>query len=73
MSGEPQVITDDSKIISVIDDFENVDNTLAPQLSWDMPLGTVPFHCEGAWAALLEAPASARAINTLGIIPPGER
>lgn len=68
VSGEPQVITDDSKIISVIDDFENVDNTLAPQLSWDMPLGTVPFHCEGAWAALLEAPASARAINTLGII-----
>lgn len=68
VSGEPQVITDDSKIISVIDDFENVDNTLAPQFSWDMPLGTVPFHCEGAWAALLEAPASARAINTLGII-----
>lgn len=68
VSGEPQVITDDSKIINVIDDFENVDNTLTPQLSWDVPLGTVPFHCEGAWAALLEAPASARAINTLGII-----
>ena len=68
VSGEPQVITDDSKIISVIDDFENVNNTLAPQFSWDMPLGTVPFHCEGAWAALFEAPASARAINTLGII-----
>lgn len=68
VSGEPQVITDDSKIINIIDDFENVDNTLTPQLSWDVPLGTVPFHCEGAWAALLEAPASARAINTLGII-----
>lgn len=68
VSGEPQVITDDSKIINIIDDFENVDNTLTPQLSWDVPLGTVPFHCEGVWAALLEAPASARAINTLGII-----
>lgn len=68
VSGEPQVITDDSKIINIIDDFENVDNTLTPQLSLDVPLGTVPFHCEGAWAALLEAPASARAINTLGII-----
>ena len=44
VSGEPQVITDDSKIINVIDDFENVDNTLTPLLSGDVPLGTVPFQ-----------------------------
>lgn len=68
VSGEPQVITDDSKIINVVDEFENVDNELSPQFAWDLPLGTVAFHCEGAWAALLEAPASARAVNTLGII-----
>ena len=43
-------------------------NTLTAQYEWDLPLGTVPFHCEGSWAALLEAPASARTINTLGII-----
>ncbi len=59
VSGEPQVITDDSKI---------VDNPLAAQSAWDLPLGTVPFHTEGAWAALLEAPASARSVDTLGII-----
>lgn len=68
VSEEPQVITDDSKIVNVIEDFEGVDNVLASQFVWDLPLGTVPFHCEGAWAALLEAPASARAVNTLGII-----
>lgn len=68
VNGEPQVITDDSKIINIVDEFEGVDNPLAPQFVWDLPLGTVPFHCEGAWAALLEAPASARAVNTLGII-----
>lgn len=67
-SGEPQVITDDSKITDVVEDYKNVDNTLAAQFAWDIPLGTVPFHSEGAWAALLEAPSSARSINTLGII-----
>ena len=68
VSGEPQVITDDSKITSVIDEFEGVDCDLAPQSQWDLPLGTIPFHSEGSWAALLQAPASARAINTLGVL-----
>lgn len=68
VSGEPQVITDDSKITNVTEDFGGVGNTLTAQYEWDLPLGTVPFHCEGSWAALLEAPASARTINTLGII-----
>lgn len=65
---EPQVITDDSKIVNVIEEYENVDNALQPQFMWDLPLGTVPFHTEGSCAALLEAPASAKAVNTLGII-----
>lgn len=68
VSGEPQVITDDSKIINVAEDYEGVDTTLSAQFEWDLPLGTVPFHCEGSLAALLEAPASARTVNTLGII-----
>ncbi len=68
VSGEPQVITDDSKITDVVEEYKNVDNALAAQFAWDIPLGTVPFHSEGAWAALLEAPSSARSINTLGII-----
>lgn len=65
---EPQVITDDSKIVNVVEDYEGIEGELSPQFSWDLPLGTIPFHCEGAWAALLEAPASASSVNTLGII-----
>lgn len=68
VTGEPQVITDDSKIVNVTEEYENVDNALSAQFAWDVPLGTVPFHTEGAWAALLEAPSSARSVNTLGII-----
>ena len=67
-TGEPQVITDDSKIVNVIEEYESADPSIAAQFAWDLPLGTVPFHCEGAWAALLQAPESARAVNTLGII-----
>ncbi len=68
VTSKPQVITDDSKIVNVTEEYENVDCGLQPQFAWDLPLGTVPVHCEGSWAALLEAPASARAVNTLGII-----
>ena len=67
-SGEPQVITDDSKIVNVTEEYKEADTGLAAQFSWDLPLGTVAFHCEGAWAALMQAPESAREINTLGII-----
>ena len=67
-SGEPQVIEDDSKVIDVVEDYENVDSTMASQLEMDLPLGTVPFHSEGAWAALLLAPETARSVNSLGIL-----
>ena len=56
VSGEPQVITDDSKIVNVTEEFKSVDNPIAVQSAWDLPLGTVPFHSEGAWAALLRRP-----------------
>lgn len=67
-SGEPQVITDDSQIVSVTESYEGVDATLTPRFTWELPVGTVPFHCDGPWAALLMAPASARSVNTLGIV-----
>ena len=67
-TGEPQVITDSSKIVNVTEEYKEADPALAAQFSWDLPLGTVAFHSEGAWAALMQAPASAREINTLGII-----
>lgn len=67
-TGEPQVITDSSKIVNATEDYKETDPGLAAQFSWDLPLGTVPCHSEGAWAALMQAPASAREINTLGII-----
>ena len=67
-TGEPQVITDSSKIVNVTEEYKEADPGLAAQFSWDLPLGTVPFHSEGAWAALMQAPASAREVNTLGII-----
>lgn len=75
VKGEPEVVTDESKIINVIDEYESVDNALEPQLSWDVPLGTVLSHGEGVWAAIMEAPASAHAVNTLGVmsLASGER
>lgn len=68
VTGEPQVITDDSKIINVIDEYQDADPNMAEQYIWDLPLGSVPFHAEGSWAALLMAPESAREVNTLDII-----
>ena len=65
---EPEVITDDSKIVNVIDEYKEADAGLAAQAEWDLPLGTVPFHSEGSCAALLNAPESARQVNTLGIL-----
>ncbi|MDO4436548.1 MAG: hypothetical protein Q4B77_01140 [Coriobacteriaceae bacterium] len=68
VKGEPEVVTDESKIINVIDEYKNVDCPLNAQMSWDLPLGTVVAQSEGAWAAVIEAPASARAVNTLGVV-----
>ena len=66
-SGEPQVV-DDSKTIDVTEDYESVEDVMEPQFSWDLPVGTIPFHCGGAWAALFMAPESAHSVNTLGVI-----
>lgn len=67
-TGEPQVVTDDSQIVDVIEDYENVDNTLAATGSWSLPLGTMLFHTGGVWAAAMLTPESARQVNTLGVL-----
>ena len=38
-AGEPQVIKDDSKIISITDEYEAVDIDLEPAASWTLPRG----------------------------------
>lgn len=67
-TGEPQVVTDDSQIVDVLEDYENVDNTLTPAATWSLPLGTMLFHTQGLWAAAMLTPESARHANTLGVL-----
>lgn len=38
-AGEPQVIKDDSKIVSITDEYEAVDIDLEPAASWTLPTG----------------------------------
>ena len=58
-AGEPQVIKDDSKIVSITDEYEAVDIDLEPAASWTLPLGTLLYYCDGDYAAAMMAPASA--------------
>ena len=67
-AGEPQVIKDDSKIISITDEYEAVDIDLEPAASWTLPLGTLLYYCDGDYAAAMMAPASALHANTLGVL-----
>lgn len=67
-AGEPQVIKDDSKIISITDEYEAVDIDLEPTASWTLPLGTLLYYCDGDYAAAMMAPASALHANTLGVL-----
>ena len=45
-AGEPQVIKDDSKIVSITDEYEAVDIDLEPAASWTLPLGTLLYYCD---------------------------
>ena len=67
-AGEPQVIKDDSKIVSITDEYEAVDIDLEPAASWTLPLGTLLYYCDGDYAAAMMAPASALHANTLGVL-----
>ncbi len=72
VAGEPQVIKDDSKIISITDEYEAVDIDLEPASSWTLPLGTLLYYCDGDYAAAMMAPASALHANTLGVLNLGD-
>ena len=71
-AGEPQVIKDDSKIISITEEYEAVDIDLKPTASWTLPLGTLLYYCDGGYAAAMMAPASALHANTLGVFNMGD-
>ena len=71
-AGEPQVIKDDSKIVSITDEYEAVEIDLEPAASWTLPLGTLLYCCDGDYAAAMMAPASARHANTLGMLNLGD-
>ena len=71
-AGEPQVIKDDSKIVSITDEYEAVEIDLEPAASWTLPLGTLLYYCDGDYAAAMMAPASARHANTLGMLNLGD-
>lgn len=72
VAGEPQVIKDDSKIVSITDEYEAVDIDLEPAASWTLPLGTLLYYCDGDYAAAMMAPASALHANTLGVLNLGD-
>ena len=67
-TGEPQVITDESQVVDVTDEYENVDTEFTATYTWTLPLGTVLFHSEGSWCAAMFAPESALYVNTLGVV-----
>lgn len=71
-SGEPQVVKDSSKIVSVVDEYEAVDIDLEAASTWTLPLGTLLSYCEGDYAAAMMAPASAQHANTLGVLNIGD-
>ncbi len=71
-AGEPQVIKDDSKIVSITEEYEAVDIDLKPTSSWTLPLGTLLYYCDGGYAAAMMAPASALHANTLGVLNLGD-
>lgn len=69
-SGAPQVVTDESQIIAVLDgDFKRKSNTIKASATWSLPLGTLLFHSGGSsWAAAMLTPESAASVNTLGTL-----
>lgn len=67
LEGEPQVVTDSSQVVNVLDgDYKSGDLGLTISDGWTLPLGTLLWHSEGAWAAAMMAPESALHPNTIG-------
>lgn len=70
--GEPQVVTDSSKVVSVLDDYASKDLGVNAAQTWTLPLGTLLWHCEGSWAAAMLTPESSVHPNTLGTLSLGD-
>lgn len=69
-TGDPQVVTDSSQIVAVLDgDYESSDSAPAASSSWSLPLGTVLFHSGGcSHAAAMLTPESSSSVNTLAAL-----
>lgn len=67
-SGEPEVVTDSSKIIDALSEYAEADLGISAVNTWSLAVGTMLFHCEGSWAAAMLAPESAVSPNTLGLL-----
>lgn len=68
-TGEPQVVTDESQIVGVLDgDYTEAESPYEPVSTWSLPLGTVLHHVGGSWAAAMLTPASSQAVNSLGCL-----
>lgn len=67
-TGEPQVVDDKSKIVDVLEDYEQHDGGFSAAATFDLPLGTVLFHSDGDWCAAMMAPESALVPNTVGVL-----
>lgn len=66
--GEPQMVTDTSKIVNVLDDYASKDLGVGASATWSLPLGTLLWHSEGSWAAAMLTPESSTRPNTIGAL-----
>lgn len=63
VSPDPVVVDEDSAE-DILDSFESVDETLAEEASWTLPLANVLHPAEGAWIPVTTAGASATPMVT---------
>ena len=66
-TGEPQVV-DDKNLVSVLDEYEQVDCPYSASQTWTLPLGTVLSHAGGSWAAAITVPDSAVSPNSIAAL-----
>lgn len=67
-SGTPQVVEDDSQAIYITDEYGSDATPPEAASTWQLPLGTVPFHSEGVYAALMQVADTAATPNTVGVL-----
>ena len=67
-TGTPQVVEDDSQATYVSDEFGTDAKVPEASSTWTLPLGSVPFHSEGAYMALMQLSDTAATANKLGVM-----